>query len=76
MNHENILMRDLCDTLMQNHASAVDVKSEEDIVSFRNSLQPELREQFNSILDAINNADSEYAYEAFKCGMKYCFETI
>lgn len=76
MNHENILMRDLYDTLMQNHASAVDVKIEEDIVSFRNSLQPELREQFNSILDTINNADSEYAYEAFKCGMKYCFETI
>lgn len=76
MNHETILMRDLCDILMQNHALAVDAKIEEAIKNFRDSLQPELRRQFNTILDAINFADSEYAYEAFKCGMKYYSEMI
>ena len=32
MNHETILMRDLCDTLMQNHAPAADAKIEDAIV--------------------------------------------
>lgn len=76
MNHENILMRDLCDTLMQNHAPAVDAKIEEAIKDFRDSLPPELRKQFNTLLDAINHADSDYTYEAFKCGMKYHSERI
>lgn len=40
MNHETILMRDLCDILMKNHALAVDAKIEEAIKNFRDSLQP------------------------------------
>ena len=76
MNHETILMRDLCDTLMQNHAPAVTAKLADAIVPFRASLTPEQRKQFNDILDLVNSADSEYAYEAFKCGMKYHSELI
>lgn len=62
-------MRDLCDTLMQNHAPAVNAKIEDEIVQFRASLRPEQRKQFNDILDLVNSSDSEYAYEAFKCGI-------
>lgn len=61
---------------MQNHAPAVNAKIEDAIVQLRASLRPEQRKQFNDILDLVNSSDSEYAYEAFKCGMKYYSELI
>lgn len=48
-------MRDLCDTLMQNHAPAVNAKIEDAIVQLRASLRPEQRKQFNDILDLVNS---------------------
>lgn len=68
-------MRDLCDTLMQNHAPTEAV-IEEAIAQFRTSLQPDQRKNFNAILDSINYVDSEYAYKAFACGMKYYSELV
>lgn len=75
MNRENIVMRDLCDTLMQSHASTVSDGSIGDaIVEFRMGLTKEQSVKFNSILDRVNEADSNYAYETFRQGV--IFATI
>lgn len=70
MNHEKILMRDLCDTIMQNHALS-DETIENDIAKFRNGLELEQRKQFNHILDKINTEDSDFTYETFNAGVTF-----
>ena len=71
MNRKDILTRDLCDSLMQDHAALTDRSTEDAIASFRDELPKELRVRFNVVIDLINKADSEYMYEAFKRGMQY-----
>ncbi|MDD6069422.1 MAG: hypothetical protein PUC12_01225 [Clostridiales bacterium] len=72
MEYKNILMRDLCDNIMQNHASIMkDTTIEAEIVAFRNELPPEMRIRFNHLLDRINNDDSEFAYAAFEQGILF-----
>ena len=71
MKHKKHLMRDLCDTIMLNHApDTMDTTIEDEIADFRNELSPELRKRFNRLLDRINAADCEYAYAAFECGFR------
>lgn len=75
MNHENILMRDLCDALMQNHALS-DGTIEDDIAEFRSKLDEEQQKQFNRIIDRINVDDSNYAYETFNAGVIFAINTM
>lgn len=64
-------MRDLCDTVMRNHApDTMDMTIEDEIPDFRNVLSPELSKRFNRLLDRINADDCEYAYAAFECGFR------
>lgn len=71
MNRKDILTRDLCDSLMQDHVVITDRTTDDAIIAFRNELPNELRARFNSVIDLINKTDSEYMYEAFKRGVHY-----
>lgn len=73
MRNEEILMRDLCDTIMQNHAVIQEEKqsTEKAIADFRHGLTKEQRAQFNCILDRVNVEDSKYAYDAFQQGVVF-----
>lgn len=71
MEHKKHLMRDLCDTIMQNHApDTMDTTIEDEIADFRNELSTELLKRFNRLLDRSNAVDCEYAYAAFECGFR------
>lgn len=69
------IISELCDCVMQSYeeSDARDMEQEliaKDISSLANQLVPEHKAQLVSLLDRINNADSQAYYKAFENGMQ------